>query len=178
MGLGTGNNTILGWEDLRQLKSHGWDVINHGYYHKGHGWDPEEKLTTEEYRQDLFWSQTLIASELGDGRAPTHFVYPNGYLAYRPHLAEFGLRSGSHVAGDPVNWKVYEKTADFYNLQRSYLDAGVWLGDWGKKDPLFWFPKDGPVSGQIFIDFTHGIDVEGSANYGLWTARLDSIASR
>ena len=68
--------------------------------------------------------------------------------------------------------------ADFYSLQRSYLDAGVWLGDWGKKDPLFWFPKDGPVSGQIFIDFTHGIDLEGSANYGLWTARLDSIASR
>lgn len=88
------------------------------------------------------------------------------------------MRSGSHVAGDPANWEVYSEKADFYNLQRAYLDGSVWLGDWGKKDPLFWFPKDGPAREQIHIDFAHGIDAEGTPHHGLWTQRLESIASR
>lgn len=177
--IGTNNQTILQWEQLRKLQSQGWEVINHSYAHAGHGWDPEEKLTPEQFRRDLFWSQTILASELGTGRAPDTFVYPNGYLAYRQYLAEFGLRSGTHVAGDPINWNLYGGKADLYNLQRSYLDAQPWTGDWGKSDVLFWFPKDGPPTDTMFIDFTHGVDPDpASKHYKLWASRLDTIASR
>ena len=170
---------LIQWDQLRKLKKLGWGIINHSYAHAGHGWAPEEKLTREQFRRDLFWSQTLIATELGTGRAPTHFVYPNGYLAYREYLAEFGLRSATHVAGEPVNWQLYSGKPDLYNLQRSYLDEGPWLGDWGKSDVLFWFPKDGPVADQMFIDFTHGINSDHQSNhYKLWAARMSNIASR
>lgn len=95
------NPTILNFDQVREICSPGWAVANHSYAHKGRTWgDPPEILTREQIREDLFWSQTLFAHELG--RAPTHFVYPNGYLGYDLLLACREGRRSSAVPGPSV----------------------------------------------------------------------------
>jgi Polysaccharide deacetylase len=177
--MGTHKNTVLQWEDIRRLQQAGWGVINHSYFHVGRTWGtPPEILTTEQFRRDLFWSQTVLALEVGQGRAPTHFVYPNGYMDYRNHLAEFGLHSGSRVSGSGSP-SVYGQKADFYDMTRSYLDEGAWTNEWSKSDPMADFPKPGPAAGDVHVDFTHGISADpNSANYRRWIQRLDTIAGR
>ena len=175
---GTGNNTLLQWDDVRKLQSLGWGAINHSYYHAGHTWgNPPENLTDAQFRTDLFWSQMILAAEVGNGRAPSHLVYPNGYTDYATHMKEFGLHSGSLV-GRPVESDVYSAKFDPLQTGRAYLDNGAWEAG-GKGDPMTGFPKDGPPKGVLHIDFTHGIEADtNSANYKRWTERLTTIATR
>lgn len=172
-----GNAASLNYEQLRSLRDRGWGVINHSYFHAGRSWgDSPENLTEPQIRRDLFWSQTVLSAELG-GRAPTHFVYPNGYVGYRgPWMGEYGLHTASRVAGasgwDPANVKFQP-----LDLNRNYLDEGNWAAA-GKGEPMRNFPKDGPAPGDVFIDFTHGIDAKPeSPNHRRWTERLTTIAT-
>lgn len=175
--LGAGNRTLVQWEEIRELQAAGWGVINHSYAHAGRTWgDPPEILTPEQLRTDHFWSQTVLANELG--RAPTHFVYPNGYTDYRAYLAEFGMRSGSRVGGNVKNNEVYAGKVDVTELGRTYLDEGPWKSN-GKAAVDHGIPEGGPKPGRVFIDFTHGIDENPtSENHQRWAARLDLIESR
>ncbi|HEV7298245.1 MAG TPA: polysaccharide deacetylase family protein [Tepidisphaeraceae bacterium] len=174
---GTGNSTGLTWDEVRTLRDQGWGIISHSYFHAGRSWGtPPEILTPEQFRNDLFWSQTVFATEVGDGRAPTHFVYPNGYTDYRSHLNEFGLRSGSRV-GTKFPQDVYDAKLDPLDLGRTYLDTKPWESN-GKGEPMHQFPKDGPKDGSAHIDFTHGIDADKESDaYKRWHTRLSTIAN-
>ena len=169
-----GNNTFLSWDDLRKLQGQGWGIINHSYYHKGRTWgEPPEILSAGQVRDDLFWSQAVIAEEMG-GRPPTHFVYPNGYMGYAEYLGEFGMHSGTRVGGSSVRFP-YAPEAKPLDATRSYLDEGNWK-KWGNAEALWDFPaKDGPAPGEMVIDFTHGIDKPGTENHTRWEKRLDFI---
>lgn len=172
------NSTILNWDDLRANLAKGWGVSSHSYYHKGRTYgNPPEILTPEQVREDLFWSQVIFAQEIGAGRAPTHFVYPNGYKPYSEHLPEFGLVSGSLVGGDGGNNP--SQGAKLLFLPRAYLDEGAWTNPHQKGDPMSGFPADGPPEGAVMIDFTHGIDVKpDSPNQQRWKTRLETIAGK
>lgn len=167
----TGNPTYLSWDQLRTLRRQGWGVANHGYRHIGNHWEPQGKLTAEQFREELFWSQALTHAALGV--CPTHFVYPNGYTAYGPHLAEFGLRSGSRVGGKRAN--LFEKDVPLLDLTRNYLDEGVWAKT---PDPLAGLPTE-PKPGELVIDFTHEMQADPqSANHLRWRARLGRLAGK
>jgi peptidoglycan/xylan/chitin deacetylase (PgdA/CDA1 family) len=87
--LGTTNLSILQFDQLHKLQDAGWDILNHSYYHIGHSYgNPPEILTPAQLRRDLFWSQTVLGTEvgLGQNRAPTHFIYPNGYMDFQKYL--------------------------------------------------------------------------------------------
>jgi len=174
MRTGTPNATFLNWEQLRQLREGGWDVANHGYAHAGNHWEPKAALTPAQVRRELFWSQAVFVAELGEEQAPSHFVYPNGYTAYQSHLPEFGLRSGSRVAGTSRP-NVLSSTFVPADLNRNYLDESVWSKT---PDPLLGLPA-APKLGETVIDFTHGMEADPASPNGVrWRARLGHLASR
>lgn len=168
----TSNSTYLTRAQLDELKAAGWSVVNHSYWHTGNHWDKTQFLKPEDFRRELFWSQLFYAEEAGDGRAATHFVYPNGDFYYQPFLTEFGLRSASRVGGSsPRNLR--DPKLNLLDLTRNYLDTGVWVK---RNDALAGFPQP-PQAGDFIIDFTHGMNANAeSENNKLWTARLDHIA--
>lgn len=170
---GTPNNTFLSWDQLRELRSKGWSVLNHGYWHSGYSWDPKGAITADQIRRELFWNQAVIAEELGPEAAPTHLVLPNGYTPYAAHLREFGVRSASRVAGASA---ANTRAAGFKleDLNRNYLDESVWAP---AKDALVGLPRV-PRSGDLIVDFTHGMDGRPeSANNQRWRERLRWLAS-
>lgn len=170
---GTPNNTFLNWEQLRTLRSLGWDVLNHGYAHIGNSYEPNGALNAGQLRRELLWSQAIAAAELGDGRAPTHFVYPNGYTAYEAHLSEFGLRSSSRVAGRSRG-NVDDPGFVPADLNRNYLDESVWAK---ANNPLAGLPA-APKTGDFVLDFTHGMEADpASPNHRRWQIRLEHLAS-
>jgi hypothetical protein len=170
---GTPNNTFLNWDQLRTLRSQDWDVLNHGYAHIGNSYEPNGGLNAGQLRRELFWSQAIAAAELGDGRAPTHFVYPNGYTAYEAHLAAFGLRSSSRVAGRSRG-NVDDAGFVPADLDRNYLDEGVWSK---ANNPLAGLPA-APKLGDFVLDFTHGMEADpASPNHRRWQTRLEHLAS-
>lgn len=172
------NPTVMNWDDLRANLAKGWGVSSHSYYHKGKTYgNPPEILTPEQVREDLFWSQALFAQEIGSGRAPTHFVYPNGYKPYAEFLKEFGFASGSLVGGSGSNNPA--KGGDLLLMPRAYLDEGAWTNQFQKGDPMAAFPANGPEEGAVMIDFTHGINTKPeSANQRRWKTRLETIAKQ
>ncbi len=171
-----GNNTFLTFDQIREICKKGWAAANHSYSHKGRTYgDPPEILTPEQIKEELFWSQTIFAHELG--RAPTHFVYPNGYTAYSDSLAAFGMASGSSVGGKGgVN---LEKMGEnFLSISRCYLDEGAWTNQYAKGETMAGFPRNGPAEGDLIIDFTHGISPDpASANQKRWKERLGTITT-
>lgn len=173
------NETVLDYDDLREIQGKGWGVINHSYLHKGRTYgNPPDPQTPEQMRNDLFWSQAILATETGNGRAPTHFVYPNGYKPYAGHLAEFGLVSGSLVGGSGGK-NLAADTTDLKFLNRNYLDEGAWKGGSGKGDPMAGIPEGGPAEGDLIIDFTHLMDLSpDSENQKRWTERLKTLTER
>jgi hypothetical protein len=171
-GINTGNSTGLNYEQLDQLKKSGWSIINHSYWHSGNHWDPSKFLKPEDFKRELFWSQTVFAEVLGDGRGATHFVFPNGDPFYRPHLEAFGLRSASRVGGTSSRNLLNPKLR-FLDLTRNYLDEGVW----SKENNALWSLPDQPQPGDFIIDFTHGMDADAeSANNKRWVERLNHTA--
>lgn len=172
-----GNNTFLTFDQLREIGKKGWAVANHSYSHKGRTYgDPPEILTPEQIKEELFWSQTLFAHELG--RAPTHFVYPNGYTAYSNSLGTFGMASGSSVGGKG-GVSLEKMGENFLSIPRHYLDEGHWTGQYMKGEPMAGFPANGPAEGDLIIDFTHNISPDPeSANQKRWKERLDSISTQ
>jgi hypothetical protein len=168
------NSTFLEEEDIRGLVARGWGMANHSYTHRGRTYgNPPEPLTLEEMRWELYWSQTVIASILG-GRAPSHFVYPNGYTAYKEAVQEAGLYSGSLVSGNGGR-NLMKESGDLFLIPRNYLDEGSWVNS-GKSDPMWGFEKD-PAEGDLVIDFTHGITPD-SPNFERWVNRLEGIAKK
>jgi len=162
----TGSTAYLETAQLQKLEQAGWAMLNHGYNHSGYGWAPEGALTPAQLREELFWSQVVLAAERESKRSPTHFVYPNGYMAYQPYISEFGLVSASRVAG--------KKTAleNLTDLDRNYLDESVWSKP---GDPLVGLPRS-PQIGQWVIDFTHGMEADPkSPNHRRWRERLSFI---
>lgn len=171
--LDTGNETFLSRQQLRELKSKGWAILNHSYSHSGNSWDPKAGLTPSQFRNELYWSQAILAAEAGDGRSPTHFVYPNGYREYTSYLKEFGFRSASRVAGKFPH--LANPSVDLLDMDRSYLDESVWSK---VSDPLAGIPAT-PAEGDVVIDFTHGMEAEpNSPNNKRWRTRLETIEAR
>jgi hypothetical protein len=127
--------------------------------------------TPEQFRRELFWSQSVLAELVGGGRATTHLVFPNGDFNYGPYLHEFGLRSGSRTSGaSPRN--LFDPKLNLLNFNRNYLDHEPWVA---KKDVLHGLPAK-PVTGDFIIDFTHGINADlESVNNKLWVERLNHI---
>lgn len=162
----TGSTAYLETAQLQKLEQAGWAVLNHGYNHSGYGWDPAGALTPAQLREELFWSQVVLAAERESKRSPTHFVYPNGYMAYQPYLKEFGLVSGSRVAGKKTTLE------NLTDLDRNYLDENVWSKP---GDPLSGLPRM-PQRGQWVIDFTHGMEADpNSPNHKRWRERLSFL---
>jgi hypothetical protein len=96
------NDTIVTWDDFKAMTAAGWGVLNHSLSHSGRSWGDESgRLTDEQIREDGFWSQALIAYGLGTGRAPTGYVYANGYVDYNRGgtLDRLGLRVATRVGG-------------------------------------------------------------------------------
>jgi hypothetical protein len=171
--LDTGNETALTWRQLRDLKKKGWGVLSHSYWHSGNSWNPNAGLTPPQFRDELFWSQAIFAAEVGDGRSPTHFVYPNGYMAYQPYLQAYGFHSASRVAGKFPH--LADPAVDLLDMDRNYLDESVWSK---AGDALAGIPAS-PREGDCVIDFTHGMEADpNSANHKRWRSRLTTIAAR
>lgn len=170
--LDTGNPTVLNGEQLKELRAGGWGFANHSYWHTGNHWDKTKALSPADFRRELFWSQVLWPVLVGEGRAATHFVFPNGDPNYGPYLKEFGLHSGSRVGGKAG--KLPGEAAGWLDFTRGYLDEGVWAKEGVVlKD----FPKDDALAGRVVIDFTHGIEADpNSANHTRWQKRLEHIA--
>lgn len=164
--VGTGSPAYLETAQLQQLERAGWAVLNHGYAHRGNSWEPDGALTPAQLREELFWSQVVLAASRESQRSPTHFVYPNGYMAYQQHLSTFGLVSGSRVAGKKPSLSTLS------DLDRNYLDESVWSK---ANDPLVGLPR-APQPGQWVIDFTHGMEAAPSSpNHKRWRERLGFI---
>jgi peptidoglycan/xylan/chitin deacetylase (PgdA/CDA1 family) len=164
--VGTGSPAYLETAQLPQLERAGWAVLNHGYAHRGNSWEPDGALTPAQLREELFWSQVVLAAERTSRRSPTHFVYPNGYMAYQSHLSAFGLTSGSRVGGKKPGLDTLS------DLDRNYLDESVWSK---ANDPLMGLPR-APQPGQWVIDFTHGMEAAPtSPNHKRWRERLGFI---
>ena len=171
------NNTFVTFDQVREICKKGWAVANHSYTHKGKTYgDVPEILTPEQIREELFWSQAVFAHELG--RAPTHFVYPNGYLAYADSLAAFGMVSGSSVGGKGgIN--LGKMGDNFLSISRCYLDEGAWTNPYRKGDPMDGIPANGPAGGDLIIDFTHNISPDpDSANQKRWRERLTTLTAK
>lgn len=172
------NHSYLSPQTIRELLAKGWGITNHSYSHIGRSWgNPPEILTSEQIREELYWSQSIFAHDYGEGRAPTHFVYPNGYTGYAQLFGEFGLLSASHVGG-PGGCNMLDEKTVLTSMPRAYLDEGPWSGK-NNDTPLHQFPKDGPQPGHLQIDFTHGNNPDPeSANQKRWKARMDHISAR
>lgn len=174
---GGANSTFLNFDQVRDICNKGWAVANHSYAHKGRTFgNPPEILTPEQIKEDLFWSQTVLAQELG--RAPAHFVYPNGYTGYAEALSSFGLDSGSLVGGKG-GVSLARMGEKFLFISRCYLDEGTWTNQYSKGDPMAGLPPNGPTPGDLIIDFTHSISTDpASANQKRWKERLTTITSK
>lgn len=172
----TGHPIHLSWEQMMQLQHDGWEIINHGYAHIGRSWgNPPQILNDAQMDDELFWSQSILGSMVGQGRAPVTFIYPNGYTDYKKRLTRFGLQSGSRVGGTSTK-DLYAAQLNLMDLTRRYLDDGNWKNS-GKGDPLYGFPKDdGPADHELIIDFTHNIDKPATENHQRWETRLTHIA--
>ena len=168
----TQNSTVLNAEQIKELRQSGWGFANHSYWHTGNHWDKTKALAPADFRRELFWSQALWPILVGEGRAATHFVFPNGDPGYATYLKEFGLHSASRVGGK--TGKLPSDAALWLDFTRSYLDEGVWAKEGAiLKD----FPTQTPLDGRVVVDFTHGIDADAaSANQTRWKARLDHIS--
>lgn len=171
------NNTFVNFDQVREICNKGWAVANHSYTHKGKTYgDVPEILTPEQIREELFWSQAVFAHELG--RAPTHFVYPNGYTAYADSLGTFGMASGSSVGGKG-GVSLAKMGDNFLSIPRCYLDEGAWTNQYRKGAPMDGIPANGPAEGDLIIDFTHGISPDpDSANQKRWRERLTTLAEK
>lgn len=176
------NDASANWDDLKAMTAAGWGVLNHSLSHNGRSWGDEAgRLNDQQIAEDAFWSQALIAYGLGTGRAPSGYVYANGYLDYNRGgvLDRLGVRIATRVGGQTpadvttgeINWLDYG---------RNYLDEGTWAND-QKGDAMSGFPVrdgDGPVK-RFVIDFTHGIDPKPeSANHQRWRTRLKTISEQ
>lgn len=168
----TTNSAYLNRAQLDELKGAGWSIVNHSYWHTGNHWDKSQFLKPEDFRRELFWSQLFYAQEVGDGRAATHFVYPNGDYYYQPFLKEFGLRSASRVGGSSPH-NLFDAKWNPLDLDRNYLDQEPWATH---NNPLYGLPA-APKAGDLIIDFTHGMNGDAeSANHKSWATRLDYLA--
>jgi hypothetical protein len=165
------NSASLSYDQLAQLRKLGWGIVNHTYWHTGVHWDKTKMNTPEQFRRELFWSQSILAEFVSGGRATTHLVFPNGDYNYGPYLHEFGLRSGSRTSGSVVR-NLFDPKLDLLNFTRNYLDAEPWKA---RNDALHGLP-DKPVLGDFIIDFTHGMNADPeSVNNKLWVERLNHI---
>jgi hypothetical protein len=145
------NSASLSLDDLAELKKQGWSIVNHSYWHSGVHWDKTKMNTPEQFRRELFWSQSMLAEFVGDGRATTHLVFPNGDYNYGPYLHEFRLRSGSRTSGSsPRN--LFDPELNLLNFNRNYLDTEPWVKQNNALDGL----PEKPTPGDFVIDFTHG----------------------
>ncbi|MBW3635143.1 MAG: polysaccharide deacetylase family protein, partial [Armatimonadetes bacterium] len=165
------NSASMNFEQIAELKKLGWSIVNHSYWHSGVHWDKTKMNTPEQFRRELFWSQSVLAEFIGGGRAPTHFVFPNGDYNYGPYLHEFGLLSGSRTSGSsPRN--LFDPKLNLLNFNRNYLDTEPWKA---KNNALHGLPEK-PQPGDFVIDFTHGMsDDPKSINNKLWVERLNHI---
>lgn len=168
------NDSVLSFGQIARLQTLGWGIANHSFWHSGIHWDAAQRNTPEQNRRELFWSQTFFAELVGQGRAATHFVYPNGDYNYAPFLGEYGLLSGSLVAGSsPRN--TLDSKLDWLHFSRSYLDEPVWSKT---GETMQDFPA-APQVGDFLIDFTHGMDADAeSPNRKRWAARLEQISQK
>jgi Polysaccharide deacetylase len=172
--VGTSNPTHLDWEQLRELERRGWGVLNHSYWHTGNHWDPSQALKPADFRRELYWSRALLETILGEGRGDAHFVFPSGDFHYGPYLDGAGIRSASRVGG--TTRSIHAEPAAFCDLDRNWLDESVWAMS---GDPMQGFPKPGPKTGDLVIDFTHEIEPgSDSKNHRRWVERLANIANR
>lgn len=176
------NDSVVNWDDLKAMTSAGWGVLNHSLNHSGRSWgDDAGRLTDDQIKEDAFWSQALIAQGLGTGRAPTGYVYANGYVDYNRGgiLDQLGVHIGTRV-GAPMPADVTSGDIAWLDFGRNYLDEGTWVAD-QKADPMSGIPVldgDGPVK-RLVIDFTHGIDAKPeSPNHQRWRTRLSTISER
>ncbi len=161
----------LNFAQIATLHEKGWGISNHSYWHSGLWWDPAGTNKPEDYRRELFWSQTVYAELIGAGRAATDFVLPNGDPGYIPYLSAYGVRSSSRVGGASAS-NVLAANYNSLDLNRTYLDEGVWVKSNNPLQDLLSTPRPG----DFFIDFTHNIEAAPSANYTRWKARLHYIA--
>ena len=163
-----GNTAYLDWNDIRTLISAGWGAVNHGYWHTGNHWDPAAFLTPDQFRRELYWAQQVIGLNLYNGQRTTaHVVYPNGDYNYQDYLEEFGIRSGSHVAGYTHN---IGPGANFERIGRNNLDGLA------TSNPMKDFPA-APAELDYVLDFTHGVSAAPSDNYSAWQQRVSTIAA-
>lgn len=168
----TANPTRLNAAQVRELQEKGWVIANHSYWHSGVHWDKSKANKPEDFKRELFWSQALFAELIGNSRAPTHFVLPNGDYNYAPYLSAYGLRSASRIsASSPLN--LNSPKLNLLDYGRNYLDEGYWAK---QNHALYGLPAK-PQPGDFIIDFTHGMDKDPeSVNYKRWVQRLDYIA--
>jgi len=176
------NSAIVDWDDLKAMRAAGWGVLNHSLNHIGRSWgDDAGRLTTAQITEDGFWSQALLAYGMGTGRAPTGYVYANGYLDYNRGgiLESLGLRIATR-AGAPNPADVTHGDIAWLDFGRNYLDEGTWANE-QKGDPMSGFPVldgDGPLK-RLIIDFTHVIEqAASSANNQRWRKRLSTISDQ
>jgi peptidoglycan/xylan/chitin deacetylase (PgdA/CDA1 family) len=170
------NPAQLTWDDLRTLRDRGWSIANHSYWHTGDPSDPAKMLSPDQFRRELFWSQSLLAMNLGDdSRAVSHFVYPTGDFNYEPYLREFGFRVATLVAGGSCN--LVDPKVKPMLFPRGSMDEQAWVARGGAV--MDSFPEAGPKPLDLFIDFTHDIAADpASANQKRWRQRLAQIAAR
>ena len=169
--INTGNSTSLNYEQLDRLKKSGWSLLNHSYWHSGNHWDAANFLKPGDFKRELFWSQTVFAELLGDGRGATHFVFPNGDYHYSAHLEAYGLLSASRVGGVSSR-NLSGSKLQLLDSTRNYLDESVW----SQQNALWELPAK-PQPGDFIIDFTHGMDGNAqSPNNKRWVERLNHIA--
>ncbi len=168
------NRKTLNSNDLSLIQEKGWGISNHSYYHAGHSWgESPEILSKEQIRNDLFWSQTILAKQYLNGVAPTHFVYPNGYTDYANYFCEFGITSGSLFSGTGGRNLYQKDQSNLLYLTRSYLDEKVWSKN---NNSLLDIPDDGFEEGDLQIDFTHAINNSSySNNQKRWKERLSFL---
>jgi hypothetical protein len=176
------NAALVDWDDLAAMTAAGWGVINHSLNHAGRSWGDEAgRLSDAQVKEDGFWSQALLAVGMGTGRAPTAYVYANGYVDYNRGglLASLGVSIATKVGGR-VPTDVTRGEIAWLDFGRNYLDEGTWSKD-QKGDPMSGIPVldgDGPVD-RLVIDFTHGIDAKAeSPNHQRWRTRLSTIGER
>ena len=165
------NEASLSFAQIAALQEKGWGISNHSYWHSGVWWDPAGANKPEDYRRELFWSQTVYAELIGGGRAASDFVLPNGDPGYIPYLTAYGVRSSSRVGGASAP-NVLAPNYNPLDLSRSYLDEAVWVKSNNPLQDLL--PT--PHLGDFFVDFTHNIEAAPSANNTRWRARLNYIA--
>ncbi|HEX3133593.1 MAG TPA: polysaccharide deacetylase family protein, partial [Planctomycetota bacterium] len=125
------NDTIVNWDDLKAMTAAGWGVLNHSFSHNGRSWGDEAgRLNDEQIKEDAFWSQALIAFGMGTNRAPTAYVYANGYMDYNRGgvLGQFGVRIGTRV-GAAIPADVTSGEINWLDYGRNYLDEGTWSAD-------------------------------------------------